>query len=204
MTHFARKLEVLGIALGVWTLAAPTTSLAQTAFPIVVMDVRAETPPDGERAPLLPVDPTAVRVELARELRAFVVAPEAVEADEVAPVATVDVLVSSDNARVIVHRASPPNAAEETQELAFQGRLTHARLVGLVVALIGPSLDPTPHTGMDVSVNPYHDPSAGVARLEPIPARSAYAFYTPNPYRVAGTVRAQRATPMPLGQNPYR
>jgi hypothetical protein len=214
MTRFTRKLAVFGTTLSALALAAgsPAASVAHAQLPFVEVNVTAAPLTDAEAEPIdshaapaepaaLPVDAAAVRVELARALGAFVVAPGSANPQGVTPVAVVQITLGADSATVVVRRPAP---SEETVEVSFHGAVTEARLVGLVVTLIGPVAPPPQRdrAGMDVRVNPYRDRGVSVARLDPRPPASG-AFLMPNPYRTRSTDPAVLAAPMPLGRNPY-
>lgn len=204
MTRGTRKVAIVTALVAACTLLAPTP-VSHAQLPVVVLEFGrdADVAPDEPDA-ALPVDLGAVRDELARTLRAFVVGAAAASAHDVPPVAMAHVHFRDDGARVVVQRPGTPEAAPDTQELVFHGSVTQARLVGLILALLGPAASAPAPTGMDVRVNPYRDPNVSVAHLDSVPARTHDAFFAPNPYRVADAVPARRTPPMAIGQNPYR
>jgi hypothetical protein len=188
------------LALVAW---APT-AVVQAQAELVVLDVSVAQPAADGDTPVPLVDAAALRLELARTMHALVVASESAEAFEVPPVASISIALSPGHALIAIHMAATADRPASDQSLAFEGELNQARLVALLLALVGPSVNMPSSSGMDVRVNPYRDATPPRTRPEPLRPRMAMTFLVPNPYRGRHAVRLQPPRPMALSENPYR
>jgi hypothetical protein len=185
-------------------VACAPAAVARAQPDLVVLDVSVAQPVADGDAPVPLVDAAALRLELARTMHAFVVASESAEVLEVPPVASISIALSPGQAVIAIHMAATADGPASDQSLAFEGQLTQARLVALLLALVGPSVNVPSSNGMDVRVNPYRDATPARTRPEPHRPRMAVTFLVPNPYRGRHAEGLQPPRPMALSENPYR
>ena len=186
------------LALAVW--ASGTAEVAAQAD-VVVLDLTQAAAQADDSAR---IDASAVRLELARTLRAFVVATESADAFGVPPSATITVALTAQQAVISILVVATPDHPAVQQTLTFEGDITHPRLVALLLALVGPSVNIPADGGMNVRVNPYRDATPARTRPEPERPRTVVTFLVPNPYRSRDAASTRRQPAMELIENPYR
>lgn len=189
------------LALAVWGGGA---AAVQAQAELVVLDVTVIPRSEDSDALVSSIDAAALRLELARTLRAFVVATDSASAFGVPASAVIGITLSPGRASVVIEVAATPDQPAAQQTLAFEGELTQPRLTALLLALIAPAINVPAANGMDVRVNPYRDNTPARSRPEPLRPRTVVTFLVPNPYRSRDVSDTHRQPPMAISENPYR